>query len=1298
MNYKDKERIENSVVQVECINKHNTEDKEVGTGFFIDKNKVVTASHVINKYYTNPLDYYINVIHIKSGTDKDIKVIKTIETKKNNFISILELEEVLENINPIKFISGYEVKRDDKYYTFGFPQQKRDGGIPVENKIETFINNIQSRKIDWSLSLSGERLEYFKGFSGAPIIINNMLVGIVQTESTANGKTISIGMSSIDMMKEYISEEFFQDINAIFDINRFIDTYKYKVFSIDDIEKKIEESTSPPICLDFFEIDDKAFIEEFRQNLSHNMYIVGKSREETLNCILNELKYNLKYDNVVIVGDETAWEALRGNIDNAILIPNFYVGEIVAIKNNINIFIYGEDEHCTNPNKIELKRRTRNTIIKKLEKVGLDSKDAYDYVEKTNGLFISLKRKLFNGQYNILPIWHNKTSNSFVVALLCGKWTECDGDKKLIETLSGMTYDEFMMDLRPFTKGGEPFIIEILNFGKKRYQLANVEISWEYLDKLIDQNIWNKFKDKFHEVMTDIDPIFNRPYEEHYMASFFEEKSEYSNELKSGMVRSLIFRAIYRGNEKQYEIDKIIEDLLSTVNSSESWSYIAQYFPELCEASPKSVINCLQGEIKNPTGLVDILGKGSKDIIMGRHYYTNILWAIEQLLLYKEYASIAVRWLLKVDDLDIKYTISNSPREMLKDVFCAWFNISVLAKEDKIKLAQYAMKKYKNTWDLIFNELPGGKSVIKSSGSKPKYRKCDDVQPVTNKDVYEIYTSYASMCIDNINEDIDRWLKMIDKFSIFPNDMLDVLMLKLRDSIEAMNDTEKMVIKNNLRSELYRHRYFSNSGWSMDEVRLKKIEALLLSITFNNKEYDYTYLFINEYDMPILNPIPYDDKNSSRDENRELKDREIKQRFREFIDNNLDLSSLIKLVDKKNYHNLGMYIAKYYTNGKFSSLIYGEMLKISGIQQVLYGYVSYLYRNGEEKVIKEAKQLSKKYDGKDELYVSILTIENLKYHNNPEIMDESEDIKVLYWSYPISSFRLEKDKETFEWCLCELKKYGNGVDYIQCLYMALEIFEPEEILKYMIDLKEFKGIQLNNQMSGWYVKKIMGHIGKNFEGNYELYNDIASLELYLRGIIEWENMKCTQYIIKKDPQLYADIINIIYLHECEERNDKTKEEYELVQSLFNFYYKMHFCPCENNGDIKYCELKDWVDKFSEKLTEQKQSNLLGHELGRLFAYSPIGEDGYYPHESVRDIIEELEDDKLRSSYVSAECNKRGVYSPDAGRTEKEMALRYKENADGVRTIYPETAKIYYSLYESYYYQSEAERRRAEDAW
>ena len=46
MTNKEKERIEKCVVQVECINRFDNKDKELGSGFFIDKNIVVTASHL----------------------------------------------------------------------------------------------------------------------------------------------------------------------------------------------------------------------------------------------------------------------------------------------------------------------------------------------------------------------------------------------------------------------------------------------------------------------------------------------------------------------------------------------------------------------------------------------------------------------------------------------------------------------------------------------------------------------------------------------------------------------------------------------------------------------------------------------------------------------------------------------------------------------------------------------------------------------------------------------------------------------------------------------------------------------------------------------------------------------------------------------------------------------------------------------------------------------------------------------------------------------------------------------------
>ncbi len=1295
----NKERIETCVVQIECVNKLDSTDIELGTGFFIEKNIIITASHVIDKYYDDSSNYLINVIPIKAGIGTKIKVHKVLESEKNNFIAVLELEEKIDDVNPLKFTLGYKIERDDIYFSFGYPQWKRESGYPVENKVATDINPNQSRRIDWDLILTSERIEDFSGFSGSPVIIDNMLIGIVQTESNANGKTISIGMSSIDIMKNFISDKYCEEYDDVLHIQKLGDVDQKKIYSTDDINKKLRASTEPSIGLDFFEIDDQEFKERFNKELDKNIYVVGKSREETLYCILNELKYNTDYKKVIIAGDKEAWEYLRDKISDAILIPDFYVGEIIAIKNNINIFIYGEDEHCTKPNKIEQKRRTRSTIIEKLKQAGLDDQVAYDYVEKTNGLFIPLKRKLFNGQYNIFPTWYSEKSDSFVTALLCGKWTECQGDKAVIEALSGKSYDEFIKELLPFTKGGEPLVIEMLDFGGKRYQLANIEIAWEFLDERIDKTIWNKFISLSYKVITKIDPIFNKPFEEHYMASLNTEKPENSNVLKLGMIRSLIFRGIYREAEYQYEIDKMVKDMLITIDSVERWGYFSQFFTELCESSPKSVLERLEDEVINPTGLRELFDTNSKDMLMGRNYYTHILWAVEQLFLYKEYAVRAVKWLFAIDDMNLKYSISNSPRSTLQDVFCAWFNKSVLSAKEKISLSEYAIRKYENAWDLIFNELPGKHQVVCGSGNKPEYRKYDEIKKATNTDVHNLYNSYAKLCVNNINNNIDKWIKMIDEFSIFPDDMLDDLLNKLESEFNKMSDCNKRIIKDKLRSEIYRHRYFSTAGWSMNEKYLQRVENLCVSIDFEDKVYEYLYLFKYSYDMPILHPIPYDKENrSTRDENEKLKEEEIEASLKRFKSNSLDLIHLIELADIESYNNLGMYLAKYYTECKFDVSLYKKMICITGIEQIMWSYVSWIYKNGDKSVIKQAKYLSINYDGKDELYVNILKIENLTHMDHPQIMDEEEHIKQLYWSTPSNRFEISNDKDTLKWALMELKKYDNEMSYIEYLYHGLQIFEPEEVLQYMMDFKKNNNPKCNGSMDGYYLNKIMSSIQSNFDGQHDKYDEIMSLELFLRGIMKWENMKCTQYIFKKNPQQYAQIIDLIYLHEGEEKGSRTVEQSDISQNLFGFYYKALFCPCENNGDIDLNELKEWVKNLKDKLDEQKQSNLLGHELGRLFAYSPVGKDGYYPHESVREIIEELADVSVRNSYVTTECNKRGVYSPDAGKTEKEMALIYKENADQIRIIYSESAKIYDRLYKSFYNDSQAERRFAEDEW
>ena len=209
---------------------------------------------------------------------------------------------------------------------------------------------------------------------------------------------------------------------------------------------------------------------------------------------------------------------------------------------------------------------------------------------------------------------------------------------------------------------------------------------------------------------------------------------------------------------------------------------------------------------------------------------------------------------------------------------------------------------------------------------------------------------------------------------------------------------------------------------------------------------------------------------------------------------------------------------------------------------------------------------------------------------------------------------------------------------------------------------------------------------------------IVSLELYYREILPWDNLKCFVYLLKKEPYYYAEMINIIYKHEGE-NEEKFEKNQALINSLHTFYRKLNFCPCTHNtNNIKKEELEEWVNKFKSILEKQKQRKLFGMVLGRIFSFSPQGNDGFYPHESIRDIIENLnsEDFKLlKNSYIVTILNKRGTYSPDAGITEAKLAREYKKNANGIRLFFPFSASIYDEISDSYISQSQLERTEAE---
>ncbi len=1091
--------------------------------------------------------------------------------------------------------------------------------------------------------------------------------------------------------------------NTIIDIIEDLKKIKVLSYSMADIDAQIrKESLYKGMSLDYFQIDDEQFESQFQAEIKNErIFVVGISREETTYRILNELNNKYSERNIIVIKSEVEWKRLeQSQLIGSILIPFFYAESIVAIPNNTNIFVYGEDEPCYSNNKLTLRRRTKANIIQSLEAIGLDSNEAYKLVEKTHGLFAPMKKKLFGITLHRNPVWMKRHSGAVMAALLCGKWTESDGDILIFEEISGERYGDSKKELEEYMHIEDPYIVEIKGHRGCNTQLASVEDAWEELDKFISDEYWDKFIKLLYEVLIESEPIFDYPFEKHFEASIYAKKPDWSPSLKFGMIRTLIMYADYRGHvEYQRQIDDVVKRILETITTKERWGYISQYIMDLCEASPKAVIQKFENEITYPTGLTELFGVNNGDIISDRHYYTNILWAIEQLIQQKMYVTRAIRWLWTMNEYKNKYSYSNSPQSVLEVIFCAWINVCALSVDDKISMARDAVEKYSTAWDVISSKLPSGRSTVCSTLNSPKYRRIDEPDILYVNEVKKTYIEYLWICVNSTNSNVDKWIKIIDHLQHYAkeiqNEVHDILVAECKN----MSNIDKVKIKNKIRYLIYRHRYFVDADWSMEEKQLNNYENLLLQIKMEEVEYDFLYLFTSKYEFPLLHPIPYKREESNgkiREKNEALRHEEIKNQIAKFKDDSCLIEKLIKLAVKETSSILGEVLGEFYCIGIYDEEVMRLLLKYDKDGRHVFDYIRTILRIGSVNLKNVIIEVKEKCDNIN-LISNLISLQRIENLDTCIIANESEEIKRMYWSRSFRFIIEEKaDIKIYLWALDECAKYGTIESYLELLYETKEKIDKNQLYKYIFMIQSMQSGH-NNSMTDYYLKEILKLLQDHFIDDFKKCQKIAYLEWMCRNILEWDQMKCMQYMMKEDPTIYAELVKIIYKSDID--GDKVDEEKsKLANKIYSGFYKAKFCPTEKNGTVSYALLKEWVSKLKKILGDQGQANLFGNLVGNLLAYSPIDKDGYMPCEAVRSVIEEYYSDSLKNAYIIAEENKRGVYISDAGKSEIILSKKYKDNAEALQAKYPHVAEIYLELSNAYKLQADWERRHAEDEW
>ncbi|MFH0709381.1 MAG: serine protease [Pseudomonadota bacterium] len=190
-------KLKNNVCKVTGNDKH-------GTGFLISDNLILTVYHIVDNCNEIKVTCLNNKIH-------DAELHELIDDKyKELDIALLKLPESIpyEKID----IVNHDLTANTKWISRGYPIGKQDTGdnlIDMDNYINDQFENLKKGKIDLDLHIE-QKLSSYEGLSGAPLIVDENIVGIINSQLTEAGTAKELNGLSI---------KYFQDLLKSININ-----------------------------------------------------------------------------------------------------------------------------------------------------------------------------------------------------------------------------------------------------------------------------------------------------------------------------------------------------------------------------------------------------------------------------------------------------------------------------------------------------------------------------------------------------------------------------------------------------------------------------------------------------------------------------------------------------------------------------------------------------------------------------------------------------------------------------------------------------------------------------------------------------------------------------------------------------------------------------------------------------------------------------------------------------------------------------------------------------------------------
>lgn len=612
----------------------------------------------------------------------------------------------------------------------------------------------------------------------------------------------------------------------------------------------------------------------------------------------------------------------------------------------------------------------------------------------------------------------------------------------------------------------------------------------------------------------------------------------------------------------------------------------------------------------------------------------EVLWALNVLVEQEDECRAACQMLyrLAVSEAQGKWERGEAKQSLL-DALCLWSGHTALTLQDKRTLV---LRMLQNTPDFGVEfgiELVQKRSLLRGHrrGKKERPQNLIDQQELC--EVYgEIARAVYGAALQN------RWLGQIEKllkgYRQLEKDALlkkDVLLEMAAQFDAAAFSPAELVPLQNW----LRTELCNSREWERPDWT-EVMEAWVRCTEPNDPIVRFGWMFWEWSSLPAEELL----KGEKKSWRKKVEQREcIRAAKFTALKTEFGMDAVLRLLETmKDQYMWGVFLAKNTTREEFSAV--AEMIRAQKKQQLLAGF----FDQGD---FREATAVFEKLSEAEKLQLlSALRREEVdSWLTTPER-------EQAYWTN-------QNMKETYnEQQYQKLLQYHPG-GFLPYLYDKCEEVEQKfDLFREVFEAIAEKGVNSQDQGD---LSDIIREVDKRYDADAWAR---CCLPLYKKGLLR-ELPQCLQRFFFRYP---------------EEMMAFLKED---LSFRFNaeYYYEL---PEKAYQDKQAFDC--WAEYLYPEFTD-----VLGHTLGR----SGKGSDGIFPHEFVREFLEEKRDETLIKSVLYGKLNSRGARIVLDGRTSHKQAETYQAQARKLEWDYPQSAEILKQLAQRLESESQRDRLAAE---